>query len=439
MIKKKGSRWNPEHLEVVREGAEAIRQWRKRHPGGQLELVGVKDLAGAKLARADLSGSNLAEANLVRADLAGADLRNATLDRADLSDADLTAAFLSGSSLCGARLRGADIRGANLRDAEISHADLSSASLVDADLTGVNLASSDLSNATLKRANLKKSNLCEANLSDASLEFAYLGRANLASANLSRAELGWAVLTNCNWEGAVVARPQMRNTIIGSDLTAAAVLDVFHGARSKITSDCLLRATRRPWPIEFLRGVGLSNAEIDFARSMSSNALDFYSAFISYSAKGEDDRFAVKLHDALQVTGVRCWLDKHEVDPGDDVLERINEGVRLWDKVLLVCSRQSLKSHWVRREVERAFQKEKELEDRHGKRILCIMPIDLDGYLFSRHCTFKFTSDLRERHAAKFRGWQDDESIFDTQLERVVKALRSGDMVRPPPPTSKLG
>lgn len=47
----------------------------------------------------------------------------------------------------------------------------------------------------------------------------------------------------------------------------------------------------------------------------------------------------------------------------------------------------------------------RKFEDRHGKRILCIIPIDLDGYLFSRHCKFKFTSDLRERRAAKFEGW----------------------------------
>lgn len=406
-MSEKETPWSREHLDVVEGGAKRVEKWREANPGKEFHLQ------SADLRNIHLLGADLRRTNFDNAILAGATLREANLE--------------------GANLQCANLRGADLRDANLQRSDLRRANLRGSDLRGADLRDADLRRASILTADLRCATLSCADLELAEIELAQFDGASLEGADLARARL-----LDCEWGGANLTQARMGGTLVASDMTDAANLDVVHVTYSRIAHDSLLRPTRRAWPIKFLRGVGLSDTEIEFVRSMSSNALEFYSAFISYSAKGDDDRFAVKIHDALQATGVRCWLDKHEVDPGDDVLERINEGVRLWDKVLLLCSKQSLKSHWVRREVERAFQKEKELEDRHGKRILCIIPIDLDGYLFSRHCKFKFASDLRERHAAKFDGWRDDESVFDAQLQRVVKALRSDDGVRPPPPTPKL-
>ena len=57
---------NQEHLEVVRQGADAINEWRKEHLGEHLDLR-----------QADLRRANLWRANLWRADLRGADLQGA--------------------------------------------------------------------------------------------------------------------------------------------------------------------------------------------------------------------------------------------------------------------------------------------------------------------------------------------------------------------------
>ena len=65
---------NQEHVEVVRQGAGAIAEWRETHPGETL------DLRGATLRWADLSGADLTGANLSKAYLSGADLRGANLD-----------------------------------------------------------------------------------------------------------------------------------------------------------------------------------------------------------------------------------------------------------------------------------------------------------------------------------------------------------------------
>ena len=48
--------------------------------------------------------------------------------------------------------------------------------------------------------------------------------------------------------------------------------------------------------------------------------------------------------------GFRRWLDEHQMLPGDPIHEKIDPGIRIWDKVMLCCSQESMKSWWVERE-----------------------------------------------------------------------------------------
>ena len=68
---------NPEHVALVKQGAEAIRQWREENPGVRL------DLAGADLRKIGFTEADLREADLLRADLRGAYLIEADLRGAD--------------------------------------------------------------------------------------------------------------------------------------------------------------------------------------------------------------------------------------------------------------------------------------------------------------------------------------------------------------------
>src|SRR5215813_10515750 len=100
---------------------------------------------------------------------------------------------------------------------------------------------------------------------------------------------------------------------------------------------------------------------------------------------------------------------------------RLAVGIRLWDKVLLCCSAAALTSWWVDHEIDLAFEKERQLMRTRGEKVLALIPLDLDGFL--NQSPSGKAQQVRSRLAANFIGWTEDSTIFDTQVERVIRAL----------------
>ena len=88
-------------------------------------------------------------------------------------------------------------------------------------------------------------------------------------------------------------------------------------------------------------------------------------------------------------------------------------------------------------EVEKAFANEQTLMKEREKKVLSLIPLDLDGYLLNGWKSGK-ASQVRGRLAADFRGWEGSQVKFDKQVENVITALRADEHSRERPPQSKL-
>ncbi len=154
---------------------------------------------------------------------------------------------------------------------------------------------------------------------------------------------------------------------------------------------------------------------IENVGALKGDPIQFYSCFISYSSK--DNAFARRLHADLQNNGVRCWFAPEHMKIGDKIRPAIHDAIRLYDKLLLILSKDSVHSQWVEDEVERALEKER----RDGSTVL--FPIRLDDSVMEIDRGWPVT--LRNsRHIGDFRHWKDHES-YQAAFDRLLRDLKA--------------
>ncbi|MDC3989117.1 toll/interleukin-1 receptor domain-containing protein [Polyangium jinanense] len=381
---------------------------------------GERFFAGSELIRAVLTGANLSYTSFFEAHLTGADLAGAVLLAADLTRADLYRA-----NLHGADLNGAILTGAVLLAADLVTANLTGASLTGADLRGANLRGANLTRADLTRADLTRADLTDANLTRADLTGAKLTRANLTSANLSDARFDGAIFQYC-----------VLSSIDVSPLSSADP-PLVHTGPSFVDFDTVIQSVRLPASRleDFLTRAGVPSIAsiymIEAAQAASGSVFDMMrSTFISYGSP--DEKFAKRLYEALHKNGVRVFLFSEHAEPGEKLHRMMRKGVNEHDRVVLVCSKNSLVRSGVLNEIELTLGR----EAREGGETLLI-PIRLDNYVFTgwQPPREDLAEAVRERVVADFEGADTDPAKFDAALSNLLRALR----IKGGPPTTSGG
>jgi hypothetical protein len=87
---------------------------------------------------------------------------------------------------------------------------------------------------------------------------------------------------------------------------------------------------------------------------------------------------------------------------------------------------------WVDGEINRAFQKEARLMKERGKKVLALVPLNQTAiYSHGRTARPARSGPV----SPPFQGWEINNTVFETQFERLVCALRADGKGREPPPS----
>jgi uncharacterized protein YjbI with pentapeptide repeats len=368
------------HIDILERGVEAWNEWRR-----------MNRRVVPQLTYANLEGKSLSAFDLVGAQLAGANLSRANLSDADLSEADLVEAHF---------------KTATLTNADLSNAFLEKSDFRNAELTGANLSYSRLHQADLRKANLTAANLSYTILHDTQLIDANLTRADLLGAYMNRTRLAGSIWHEAKAFRTTWARVDLRHCI--------GLESVQHSGASTIGIDTIF-LSKGEIPQAFLKGAGVPDNFIEYMASLTGAAFEYYSCFISYSSN--DEEFAKRLHADLQASGVRCWFATEDMKIGDKIRPRLDEAIRIHDKLLLVLSEHSVSSDWVETEVETALARER------SEKKAILFPVRLDDSVFKT--SVAWASQIKDaRNIGDFTKWKDHDS-YEKGFRRLLRDLKS--------------
>ncbi|MFQ6030253.1 MAG: pentapeptide repeat-containing protein [Dehalococcoidia bacterium] len=425
---------NPEHIALVRSGANQISRWRELnflipnpsltqyklnyqlgdrsvgetferefvHGRAKLDLSGAA-LSGAKLAGADLSYDDLSRvdltaSNLRHADLSGTNLRSAHLSRSNLTNATFDRASMVACSLVRSNISSGNLQFADLTGADLSYSNLSYTNLEDADLSGANLFSANLSWANLTRANLRGAKLAVASLmladlTGADLRDAYIINSDFHSAIFQDVVLGVTKFVNCDL-----------SNVIGLD-------SAIHTGPSTIGLDTLAKSGGAI-PEKFLENAGVA-APLIPARDALKAMTRHYPRVLIIGSTG-DLELAERLRLGLVASQIPCWCiaadDEAAIQSGDLILDH----TIYYDRLVLLCTAQSLESP----QTSQYFSVL--AGEQRPESIQTVMVVATDKLFFDRDD--QLCTKLKERPLLDFRGWENTE-LFEQTLANLVRVL----------------
>ena len=138
----------------------------------------------------------------------------------------------------------------------------------------------------------------------------------------------------------------------------------------------------------------------------------------------EDKHSIVRsLHEGLTKSGITCWLDEAEVRWGDSIVEKVQEGLRESQFVIVVLSKTFLAKPWPRRELAAALSVE---ASTGGVRVLPL----LAGDEHEKRAILKEFPLLADK---LYLVWDGDPSRVIQAMVRRLQKNRGSEAELPPP------
>jgi hypothetical protein len=152
--------------------------------------------------------------------------------------------------------------------------------------------------------------------------------------------------------------------------------------------------------------------------------IQFYSCFISYS--GKDEEFARRLYERMLGEKLRVWFAPEDLRRGEKLHEQIDRAIQVNDRLLVVLSKHSMQSDWVKLEITKASKAERD----GGRRKL--FPIALVPYreIQRWQCLDPYTGEdlageIRQYFLPEdFSNWKDHDS-FERAFAALLRDLRT--------------
>ena len=296
--------------------------------------------------------------------------------------------------MCNLSLVGAQLSGAKLGDAKLVNTDLTNAVMIGADLIR-----SNLSGATLQRTALFEATLFQTNL------------------------------TNTRFDGAILGYTLFQECPTLHKAVGLANIHHFHPCTLDAPT---LRANIAFLPDTFLQGVGYTQEEIQNLRAVYSQAIQFYSCFLSHT--DQDAEFTDRLRSDLQAKNVTCWHYRYDIPIGSYWREEIGQAIKVYDKLVLVCSEHSLVRKGVVEEIIEALEYQDKPRHKNRKKIY---PLRLDDFIFNKEMEafakqqvvkgewgVNWLPKLKAIQMADFRQWKNHDA-YKREFDKLLKALKA--------------
>lgn len=145
---------------------------------------------------------------------------------------------------------------------------------------------------------------------------------------------------------------------------------------------------------------------------------DRMKVFIAHSSRDHD--FVLPLAERLNkdLKGADIWIDDWELQVGDSIVYKINEGLETSSFLIIVFSEHSLRSDWVSRELNSTLMRQLTIKD------IKILPIHLEIKPAALPPLF---SDM---FAAKFSRQSMDRTQYEKLIEPIRKKVKSDELAK---------